>query len=88
MACLGPDFAPLWDAFGDPPEGQGFRDCAKTRFACHSEESAILIGGRRGISHCLENTQSDPPRRARSARNDSLDGVFTQALQPRPSLPW
>jgi tRNA dimethylallyltransferase len=37
-------------------------------FARHSEESAILIGGRRGISHCVENTQSEIPR---SARNDS-----------------
>ena len=30
---------------------------------------------RRGISHCLENTQSEIPR---SARNDSLGRVITQ----------
>ena len=28
---------------------------------------------RRGISHCLENTQGEIPR---SARNDSLEGFF------------
>ena len=51
--------------------------CGKTRLACHSEESAILIGGRRGISHCLENTQGEIPR---SARNDSLEGFFRTLL--------
>ena len=40
---------------------------------------------RRGISHCLENTQSEIPR---SARNDSLARVFTQTLKPRPSPSW
>ena len=49
--------------------------CVATQFACRSEESATLIGGRRGISHCLENTQSEIPR---SARNDSLARVITQ----------
>ena len=34
---------------------------------------------RRGISHCLEDTQSEIPR---SARNDSLDEVFTQTPTP------
>ena len=48
-------------------------------FACHSEESAILIGGRRGTSHCLENTQSEIPR---CARNDMVDEVFTQTPHP------
>jgi hypothetical protein len=60
----------------------------KTRLVCHSEESATPIGGRRGISHCVENTQSEIPRPAaqsrlratgRSARNDKVDGVFTQS---------
>ena len=41
--------------------------CGKTRLACHSEESAIGIGGRRGISDCLENTQSAIPRCFESA---------------------
>jgi hypothetical protein len=60
--------------------------------ACHSEESAILIGGRRGILHCVENTQSEIPRGvypernaeilrsaqddSERARNDSLEGFF------------
>ena len=41
-------------------------------------------GGRRGISHCSENTQSEIPRSAPdhqvrgSARNDSPKEVFTQ----------
>jgi len=56
--------------------------------ACHSEESAILIGGRRGISHSFENTQSELPRptaqslraTGRSARNDSLEGFFRSLL--------
>jgi hypothetical protein len=63
-------------------EGRGFTVCVKTRPACHSEESAVLIGGRRGISHCLENTRGEIPR---SARNDTAEVVFTQALKPRPS---
>jgi hypothetical protein len=38
-------------------------------------------GRRRGISHCVENTQSEiPPPRFSRGRNDSLDGVFTQSL--------
>jgi len=37
---------------------------------------------RRGISHCQENPQGKIPR---FARNDSLNEVFTQTLQPRPS---
>ena len=57
----------------------GSSGCGKTRLACHSEESAILIGGRRGISHCLENTQGEIPR---SARNDSLEGFFRSLLTP------
>ena len=44
------------------PEGRGFTGRGKTRLACHSEESAILIGERRGISRCLENTESEVPR--------------------------
>ena len=36
---------------------------------------------RRGISHCLENTQSEIPR---SARNDSLEGFFRSLFFP----PW
>src|SRR5271157_970134 len=32
---------------------------------------------RRGISHCVENTQSEIPR---SARNDSLEGFFRSLL--------
>ena len=60
-------------------EGQGFTGCGKTRLACHSEESAILIGGRRGISHCVENTQSEIPR---SARNDSLEEFFRSLFSP------
>jgi len=39
----------------------GLNSRGKTRLACHSKESAILIGGRRGISHCVENTQSEIP---------------------------
>jgi len=70
----------------------GSSGCGKTRLACHSEESAILIGGRRGISHWLENTQSEIPRGvypernaeilrsaqddSERARNDSLEGFF------------
>ena len=42
--------------------------CVTTSLACHSEESAILIGGRRGISHGLENTQSEIPRFAPNNR--------------------
>ena len=34
---------------------------------------------RRGISHCLENTQSEIPR---SARNDSLEGLFRSLFSP------
>ena len=37
---------------------------------------------RRGISHCLENIQSEIPR---LARNDSLIEILTQTLKPRPS---
>ena len=70
----------------------GFTGCGRTHLACHSEESAILIGGRRGISHCVENTQSEIPRGvypernaeilrstqddSERARNDSLEGFF------------
>ena len=54
--------------------------------------------GRRGISHWLENTQSEIPRSALdrtvqgSARNDSLEGFFPQPVKPRittvpPQLP-
>ena len=49
-----------------------------TQFACRSEESATLIGGRRGISHCLENTQSQIPLPRLRDRNDSLDKVISQ----------
>ena len=60
----------------------------KTRFECHSEESAILSGGRRGILHCLENTLSEIPLRRTldpatdglTDRNDTLKEVFTQTL--------
>jgi hypothetical protein len=64
------------------PEGRGFTGSGKTRLACHSEESVILIGGGPGISHWFENTQSEIPRSALdrtvqgSARNDSLEGFF------------
>jgi hypothetical protein len=54
-----------------------------TRLARHSEESAILIGGRRRISHCLETAQGEIPRFALDrpvqgfARNDSFHQVFS-----------
>ena len=72
------------------------------RFACHSEESAILIGGRRpvaprlwaagrGISHCVENTQSEIPRFAPPKitlttsfprkRESTSSGTWTPALR-------
>src|SRR5271157_5295821 len=50
----------------------GSSGCAKTRLACHSGESAILIGGRRGISHWLENTQSEIPRGVYPERNAEI----------------
>src|SRR5208337_4944651 len=53
--------------------------CGKTRLACHSEESAILIGGRRGISHWVENTQSEIPRGVYPERNaEILRGVYPE----------
>jgi hypothetical protein len=55
--------------------------CVTTSLACHSEESAILIGGRRGISHGLENNQSEIPLPRLRDRNDRL-----VALSHR--LPW
>jgi hypothetical protein len=65
-----------------------------TRFPCHSKEPAILIGGRRpvarrlwaagrGISHCVENTQSEIPLPRLRDRNDSTDLVITHSLGAR-----
>ena len=49
-----------------PPASRGFTGCGKTRRDCHPEESAILIGGRRRISHRLENAQCKILRFAQS----------------------
>jgi hypothetical protein len=43
---------------------------------CHFEESVILIGGRPGISHCLEHTQSEIPLRRLTDRNDGSEGFL------------
>ena len=61
--------------------------CGKTRLGCHSEESAILIGGRRGISHWLENTQSEIPLPRLRDPNDSLQGSFRSLLEAEDFTP-
>ena len=66
----------------------GHAGCGKTRLACHPEESAILIGGRRRIAHCLENTQGEILRFALGravqgfAQNDSLEEFFRSLISP------
>jgi hypothetical protein len=62
------------------PRSAGLHRLRKKLSAYHSEESAILIGGRRGISYCVENTQGEIPLRRLTDRNDSL-GVFPQPVQ-------
>ncbi len=59
---------------GTPPPGS----------LCDSPSLRVIprSSRRRGISHCLENTQSEIPR---SARNDSIGGVSPQPVKPRPS---
>ncbi len=66
----------------------GHAGCGKTRLACHPEESAILIGGRRRIAHCLENTQGEILRFALGravqgfGQNDSLEESFRSLIGP------
>jgi hypothetical protein len=57
--------SPPWWSLCDNPVCMSFRG------------AAILIGGRRGISHCVENIQSEIPR---CARNDRTNPVITQTL--------
>jgi hypothetical protein len=59
-----------------------FTGCGKTVLPCHSEESANLNGGRRGISHCIKNTQGEIPLRRLTDRNDSLEGFLRSLFSP------
>jgi hypothetical protein len=56
------------------------------RRACHSEESAVLIGGRRGISHCVEDTQSESPRPAEFTVSELLRSFAMGMTVPK--APW
>ena len=78
--------------------------CVMTRFACHSQESAIPTGGRRAIPHCVENTQSEISRSAAghvipAKAGIHFVGTWTSALRQAqgrpfagvtsgPSFPW
>jgi hypothetical protein len=55
----------------------------KTCPACHSEESAILIGGRRGISQALCFQREIPHLRSAPGRNGNVHkGFFSILLNP------
>jgi hypothetical protein len=50
---------------------------------CENPSLRVIPGSRRrrGISHCLENTQSEIPLRRLTDRNDSIGRPITQILQ-------
>ena len=50
-------------------------------FACHSEESATLVGERRRVSHCVESAQSEIPH---SALDRTVQGSAPSKVTPFP----